>query len=823
MSIKSLFFLLSLYLLSISLSTCTINLLTTSYPPFSDCSDYEPSNSSTVHGAEIQLLRDAFSYLNWTEGLDYEFTCMTNYSELLSTLEASLDSLVGIAGGLSITSTRLEQNHIFSHPTVSASLPLVYKKQSKGWFFRRGLTIMTWVVLFSVVFVVGGILYLLENRKTAYVNMVYNAFCQFFFVPDFPLKSFGAKLVQFFSTFVVLIVLEFFTATATNIFQDDQAIPKTLSLATIGNHSIYTFDIYAGYMAQLGISTMSIDEYDQDELMEIIEELGDNYLVVDGPYRDFILRRYCDLFSAISPIDVIHYGIMYGDDFPESSRLLINRAIIQINQENSFQSYVTKYYNDFSSNVTCTTDRTFDDSAVTFESMIGLWYILGVGGAVGVIFLVLDLLGIAVNKTVREYSLHGIRSKMDRKVKRRVATLFAIYAGVSIQCIAFLKKLNQEALQGWLSTLKENFSTKAINASYNKILKEKGEDEQQANPIPRKRKGRGFTIFSSKPKSPIRTGTTVSWMKATPKQNEETKEPPESPIKDEVILISPTTKKAINNKRSSLLTQTMKNFKLRKSLIKKLGGIVEKTPKSGEVEMEGATTLKSEFISLGIANSLFDKDFPRGPGKSVTIIKRIFGKKGMKKNKQITNTANALLTKKEEDLIKEFDKKKLEIHSRHPLLLNFRKRSTSSFLSKNTLHPHQFKTKLGQYNSLKSGKRTLFGSLSHLESFKANELSPKRESEYRFIRNQTGKRDLNSRDLSLIDKNKSIEVNSGGFSALLRRIGDAEENYDQDSHHENYGGHGSFHFQEFSSYNFLAKTRRQLDMSDIKRKEYENH
>ncbi len=148
-------FLTSLFQLTLS----KVTFLTTTYPPFSDCTNISSSslqNSTEIYGAEIELLRDAFALSNWVENIDYEFYCVANTSTLydaMSSLTISNDT--AIVGGITMTSERIKDGLGFSQPTVSAPLPIVYVKKSKGWFFRRSLTISGWITIFGTMIGIG--------------------------------------------------------------------------------------------------------------------------------------------------------------------------------------------------------------------------------------------------------------------------------------------------------------------------------------------------------------------------------------------------------------------------------------------------------------------------------------------------------------------------------------------------------------------------------------------------------------------------------------------------------------------------------------------
>ena len=308
----------TLFIILITTSTCKLTLLTSTYQPFVDCGNAANPDSSSIYGAEIQLIRAAFITLNWTEGSDFVFECLPDFNSLTDAFLEGDNTNVAVVGGFTMTSERLIENYKFSQPTVTSALSLVYQKTSKGWFFRRGLDIMGWILIIITTITVGGLMYFLESRRSAYINMLYNAFCQFFLTPDYPLTNFPSKLVHFFSTFLVLIVVIVFTAASTNILQSDHTIASRLSLENISGRKIYTNEVFRPYLEQPGIQIISIDAYDSAQLASLIETLGDDYLLVDGPYSDYLVLQHCDLYTGLTPIMAVHYGIMFHSQFSDS-------------------------------------------------------------------------------------------------------------------------------------------------------------------------------------------------------------------------------------------------------------------------------------------------------------------------------------------------------------------------------------------------------------------------------------------------------------------------------------------------------------------------
>jgi len=657
------------------LATAKYTFLTRTYPPFADCTSYFKSpHSSKIIGAEIELLRSAFNFFNWTEGVDFEFLCVSNSSELISTFSTNNDQNQSAVGGIAITSDRLSQGYIFSQPTVTSPLSIVYQKQAKGWFFRRSLTMSGWALIFGTVFSIGGLLYFLENKRIAYINMVYNAFCQFFLVADYPFENFPSKFVHFFLTFLAIILVTIFTAASTNIFEADRSIGASLSLESL-NHGtvIYSNQIFQHYAAQFGISPHYIDHIDPLKFSREIDSLDIDYLITDGPYSEYIRRTNCDFKAGSNRIDTIYYGMMFAQDFDKPTRQRISRGILRAIRQKTFHQHAKDYYLQKGISNECpTTDN--QSLYVTFYQMRGLWYILLVGIGIGVFSMAVGFLRTMVNKNIRVYNLKGIRARMDGRIQRRTATLFAIYTGVSIQCISFLRRLTEESMQNWLNAVRNSIPEKGTAWS---SFRRRGicqEESQEVDPNCSSKRQKnsllgGGLINSWKSGSNNR----ISFLKHLSRfgivDSETNSAAGERKDRRSTAGVSPKNLK----KKSSLLTQTMRNFKLDKNLVIKLNTIAERdrggSAMTSPAFPDSVTTPKNMHTSLnfGSIKSIFEKSYDNSitlRSSATSIFERALGKKGMKRNKQLRETAKALLAKKEAALLAEFEKKKLEISSR---------------------------------------------------------------------------------------------------------------------------------------------------------------
>jgi len=721
LGIPSLYLILLLFI-PIPLSTAKITLFTNTYPPFSDCSSFD-NNSSHVIGAEIELLRLGFSHLNWTEGIDFEFNCTAETSMAInsSTLDSQYQALVG---GITITADRLKQQTPFSQPTVSAPLDIIYRKENKGWFFVRSFQTSGWFITLATVLLIGGILYLLENRKIALINMIYCACCEFFMVPDYPIEHASGKVLQFFSSFLVLVLVAVFTATSANIFQTERDLAETLCLADLKYQQVYTNSVFSDYLKQFGIDPIIIDDEDPVRFAHEIDKFPNNHFILDGPYGNYVADQNCELYVAENSGHIVHYGIMYNELFPETLKNQINRAIILAKKQKSFKKFVGEYYSTINNFTPCKHKFQSKEEYITFYELRGLWYLLFSGLGIGIIVMVLQQLRIRVNKNYRVYSLQGIRAKIDRKVQRRTATLFAIHTGISIQCITFLKNLNQEVLQSICQVAMKAMDLKAIREQADNNAKQEPLQNSNAE-LPFEAKG-GFGS---------RAAAAISWIRGGSRKKSNIETLQVSSNKKGSNDSSPRTPGSVaRSRKSSMLRQTMYNFKLNSELMQKVQNLALSSERNALNSPEADLSMNDKplsssrsgqgHISLQVElNKSEDNSTVAERDKSVSMMNRLIGKKGIKQNKQMTEAAKTLLEKKESALLEEFKRKEKDIsihlkffnRSHRPRPLSVEPLTPKS--RNGTLYPSTFKLKmLGDQSPIQKKSRKKLRNFSSPET-----------------------------------------------------------------------------------------------------------
>jgi len=829
-----------------------ITFLTITHPPFSDCtniSSYSSQSSTEIYGAEIDLLRDAFALYNWVEGTDYEFYCVTNTSTLYQAMNnLTTSNQTAVVGGITMTSERIKGGLGFSQPTVSAPLPIVYLKKAKGWFFRRSLTISGWITIFGTMIGIGLLMYIYEGRKIETINTIYASFCQIFFVADYPFDSSSSKFISFFSMFVVFVVVNIFTAASTNIFQSDRSLGETLSLESLVHKQVYTNGILDIYLTQYGIKPKILLDYDPKKLPEKLDQLDIEYLVLDGPYSDYLTRKECKYYESSNAIDTLHYGVMIGNQFPEASWHTMNQAILEAKERKDFSKYTQAYYKTVNDFQNCEAVETLDDYVTLYE-MRGLWYILGCGMGISFFIMAVNLMRARLNKNLSIFNLKGVRARMDRKIQRRVATVFAIQTAVSIQSMSFLKNINIEILTEWLDVMKEAFSAEIIQSTYTRIIKINEEDDDLINPKDLNFGGGMSAVFGWLKKKSIimkkinekrRKSSSDAKKKKRLNSHEDSKTPrngdpktprnadPKTPRHGDSKTPrndgSKTPRSAGLKRSSSFVKQSMKSFKMGDQLFKTLGTLKDKqkTFEDFEQDSKNKQHIDEYLKKLGLDKSFINKELNLSKkANNVPLLQRIFGKQGMKINKEIHNSAKVLILKKGTKLIEEAEKKKSEAAirgtPRNTLSSNCQTPrmdptgSPASALIKRTLHrPSSFRfKKIIQNNSQLSNSNELSVDSPWDRSLELSPVHHKERSKSKFVSNNSNNN--NRKGVYSIEiSNRNFfpnEIGSAGIS--LKPPTSKEEDFDILSQSESAFKSQRSQIQafDFSTYDFLRLTQ----------------
>ena len=103
-------------------------ILISTYDPVVSCSLNDPLNAQITHSIEVNIMRNAFTMINWTEGVDYYLNCTTWEDIFISLADyQSRPDLIGAFGGITISGDRLQAGFKFSQPTMSTGMSLLYR------------------------------------------------------------------------------------------------------------------------------------------------------------------------------------------------------------------------------------------------------------------------------------------------------------------------------------------------------------------------------------------------------------------------------------------------------------------------------------------------------------------------------------------------------------------------------------------------------------------------------------------------------------------------------------------------------------------------
>lgn len=107
----ALLFLLGYLVASVSSDDPQYMTIVTVWVPDMTCNSDDPNNSSLIYGIEINLLKNVYERVNWTEGQEYYYQCMSwpnDWDNILNNNEALWYP------SITINSENLDSGFIFS-------------------------------------------------------------------------------------------------------------------------------------------------------------------------------------------------------------------------------------------------------------------------------------------------------------------------------------------------------------------------------------------------------------------------------------------------------------------------------------------------------------------------------------------------------------------------------------------------------------------------------------------------------------------------------------------------------------------------------------
>ena len=226
--------------------------LVSSYPPVTNCSSEHPLDPAYFNGFEIDVIRDAMSKINYTEGTDFQFNC-TTWDDIFEVIEESpRTEVIGAVSGITISKDRMERGLRFSQPTISTGLSLIFRKETKGSFYLRIFDGPFLIALICIPIIFGSLLYIYEDKKVSVINYIYHTLEQYFKVDDFVHLNFESKVLEIPMRLFVIVVVALYIAGTTNLLFLDKNFGGVTDSEHVVGLPIASFSYYQNTIMSVG-------------------------------------------------------------------------------------------------------------------------------------------------------------------------------------------------------------------------------------------------------------------------------------------------------------------------------------------------------------------------------------------------------------------------------------------------------------------------------------------------------------------------------------------------------------------------------------------
>ncbi|EAR97560.2 transmembrane protein, putative (macronuclear) [Tetrahymena thermophila SB210] len=310
------------------------------------------TQSLQITGIEIEIVREALSYLNYQENKDYSFTCERNFQELTSSIQ-NLSFLknttfqIGIDQS-GISSKNLAQGFKYSQPIFSGYYVVLQHTRYTANYFT--FTFKAYIMfLIGVSFI--ATYYALKHADSQRLGWLEYAFIvsSSFFLNREPLISHAkAKSIQYGFYFLSGLVFLFGIAVFIYYLLENQA-SEIFEYSQLNGKDIYT--IYGDSKASLIVDKINAKEFDYKIFNNTSSEFLNYYdtqrtqFTIHKEYQGLTLLSYLcngDMHMIGLPYNQFD-GLVYNLSVPDTLIQQIDSALLQVLNKKSVQERARSY------------------------------------------------------------------------------------------------------------------------------------------------------------------------------------------------------------------------------------------------------------------------------------------------------------------------------------------------------------------------------------------------------------------------------------------------------------------------------------------------
>lgn len=430
-------------------------ILISTYDPVITCSMDDPLNPQLAYGIEVNIMRAAFSMINWTEGVDYFFNC-TDFDDQMNAVAdtSTRPNLLGAFGGITISQGRLQSGYKFSQPTMTTGLSLLYRLVPQNAFYLRTFTTDYFVLLIFLPLVSGLALYVFEHRKMSIIHYIYHGFTTFFRNDDIVFLGFASRVTGLSLKLLLLITATLYTAFTTNILNFDNSFGGVSSVTDLSGLRISSIEFYKNTLYSVGaLYKYFPDAWDSASLLQEINNTGITYLAYDDPIVQYITYTECDLYTVIQNFVKYDFGFMMSGSVSSSDEDLVNLAVTLVFQNKTQQEWIDEYFTTQDIQP-CANKLVFMQSYVTIGDVKGLWYMWLAVFGIALAYWLTEVIRRSMQKRRGYYNFVGLRAEADQNTQGKVAAMAATHCAGSISIVNSTRKSLQKNYTATLMAMK---------------------------------------------------------------------------------------------------------------------------------------------------------------------------------------------------------------------------------------------------------------------------------------------------------------------------------------------------------------------------------
>uniref|UniRef100_A0A7N0TCG1 Ionotropic glutamate receptor C-terminal domain-containing protein n=1 Tax=Kalanchoe fedtschenkoi TaxID=63787 RepID=A0A7N0TCG1_KALFE len=343
-----------------------------------------------------------------------------NYNDLI--YQVFLGTFDIVVGDVTIVANRsrfVDFTLPYTESGVSMIVPIKDHTTKNAWIFLKPLTWQLWITSVCCFIFIGFVVWVLEHRTNEDFRgpawyqvgtMFWFSFSTVLFAQRERVVSNSARFVMIVWVFVVLILIQTYTASLTSLL----TVKKLQPMITDVNELVKRGDL-VGYqqgtfvldlLKNMGFAESNLRQYDSLETLEEAFSKGDGKRTVAAvfdeiPYMRLFLGKHCSKYVMVGRT---YKTDGFGFVFPKRSPLVpdVSRAILNVTEGEKMEEIESKW---FGKQAACPdgSSASLTSSSIGLDSFWGLFLIAGIS----------SLLGLILHATIFLYQHKHVLSGLD--------------------------------------------------------------------------------------------------------------------------------------------------------------------------------------------------------------------------------------------------------------------------------------------------------------------------------------------------------------------------------------------------------------------------